>query len=83
MDKTIYNVNVRSVNGLEVNTDTDNLLEAISSFQPQIIKGKVLVTVVRGKKKYERLLFVPQARRLFANEFALNIFARNIQRALQ
>ncbi len=78
----MFNVKIQSVNGLEVDCNTDDLEKTLLEYKPFIIKGKTVIVVEKGDKKVEKLLFVPQARRLFYNNFALKIFARNIQRAL-
>lgn len=77
-----YKVTIKSVNGIEINCTTNDLLKSISEYRPQFIKGLVSVKVTKGNRIFDRNIFVPQARRLFYNGFALKLFVRNIERAL-
>ena len=77
-----FNVTIETVDGVEVSKETENLEETFFEFKPQFITGKIKVRVSKGDKLFEKLLFVPQARRCFYNEFALKLFVRNIERVL-
>lgn len=77
-----YHLSITTSFGSSINTDTDNLEKSIAEFQPQFIKGSVILKVNCGDKKYEKLIFAPAARRLFYNGFSRKILARNIERVL-
>lgn len=82
LSKKKFNVTLKSVDGMEINCDTDDIEETLKEFRPEFITGKIIVTVYRDKKKVEKLLFAPEARRTFFNLFALKVLARNLTRAL-
>lgn len=81
-DKDLFNLSVSVAGGKELKESTDNLEKSLLSFRPSLIKGKVTLTVEYKGNTTERVIFVPQARRLFYNDFAIKIFARNLQRSL-
>lgn len=60
----------------------DSVFEGLKEFSPKTIKNRVILVVDKSGRKYNRVLFAPHARRIFFNENALQIFSRNVQRAL-
>lgn len=78
-----YLLSIKDADGVEYKSESENLFESFMLFSPKKIKSKLIVNVKSKDKEYESILFVPRARRLFANEFALKLFVRNIQRSLQ
>lgn len=77
-----YAVTIKTADGTAIYSSTDSIEETLSLFKPELIKGKIIVEASKGLKKVNRVLFVYVARRLFFNNVALKIFARNIERAL-
>ncbi len=77
-----YKVSIITVDGNVITKETNNVEQTLSQFRPEIIKGKIIINAEKGDKKFTKTIFVPVARRLFYNGFALKIFARNIERAL-
>lgn len=81
MESTLYKINIQSING-DFELETENVEEALAKFKPEFITGKVIVKATKGNRSFEKLLFVPLARKIFYNPFALKTFARTITRAL-
>lgn len=77
-----YVITLKSADGTATRYVTDSVEESLTSYKPELIKGKVIVDVEKGDKKISKVLFVYVARRLFFNNVALKIFARNVERAL-
>lgn len=78
-----YKLSILSSDGKNLKSSTDSLLDSLLSYKPEIIKGKTVIKVQSGDKVYEKVIFVPIARKLFFNDFAMKTFARNVERALQ
>jgi hypothetical protein len=82
ISKKKFNITLKSVDGMEINCDTDDIEETLKEFRPEFITGKIIITAQRGDKTVDKLLFAPEARRTFHNLFALKVLARNLTRAL-
>ncbi len=56
-------------NDKEHNIKTDDVALALKELKPQFLKTKVLIKVEDNKKIAEKTLNLPQARRMWLNEF--------------
>lgn len=70
-----YELNI-SVNGTLYDVSTDSLLQALTDYAvPPVIKTEMLLTVTNGNKVRDIALKVFEARRIFGNKNALEVFA--------
>ncbi len=65
-----------------VSSETSDLAGFLRDYRGTPVKGKVILKVRRGENQIDRVLFVHQARKIFNNDLASEIFARNIERSL-
>ena len=73
--KPIYFVSF-SVNGQELKTTGNTLLEAMRELKPDTFKTKGILKVVYGDKKVDRILNIPQMKKLFLGD--LNSFTKKV-----
>lgn len=78
---TKYELGVE-IDGVKQWFTTNDPAETLLEMHPHPIKGKILITLERGEKKAERLLFVMRARRIFNNRLSAQIFTRDLIRAI-
>lgn len=72
-----------SINEDTTIVDTDNLLNALQDFpQPAMIKTELVIEATKGKLTRTKVLNTFNARRLFGNKTALEIFASNLMKEL-
>ena len=71
------------VGGNTFTTQTDDLKSAILALKPEKIVNRVLVTIEKGGKKFERNLFVFKARMIFYNPLACQFFVKNAELMLK
>jgi hypothetical protein len=64
-------------------SETENLRDCLLSFKFPTIKTKVLFDVEWHGKKVHKLLFVPQARRVFQSRMSAEFFAISIIKQLK
>lgn len=55
------------LNGEEMVNTGNTITEALSKFRPSEYRSKGVLKVVKGDKEIQRVLFVPQMRRLFGD----------------
>lgn len=77
-----YQVSITSPDGNKYEVVKQDIEQALLGFKPKEISNKVIIRVQKKDLKYERVLGVPHARRIFNNELSTKIIARNIARAL-
>lgn len=77
----LYHVTI-TMNDQDYKASTDNLRDALLALNPPTIKTKVFFKVEHKGKTVEKLLFVPQARRVFLNKLSAEFFAVNIIKTL-
>lgn len=59
--------------------ETEDLKEAILSAAPRFVKTKVMINIEKPNgKKFEKLLFVNDAKQLFRNEVYMNFFLNHM-----
>lgn len=66
------------LNGEVFKFKTDHIARSILSIKPYAIKTATKVTLKKGSKSVERVIFVPAARRLFRNEISAQTLAKNL-----
>ncbi len=69
--------------GETYNTEAPDLFDALMDFKPEKITSKLVLRVERGEKHFTRFVMPMQARRLFANAFAMKIFIKGLETMLQ
>lgn len=70
------------IDGKKKYIGTRDPAQAIIDFKPEVIKGKVILSLEWQGKRVEKLLFVNRARRVFYNPLTAKIFARDLIRAI-
>lgn len=78
----LYHVSIE-MNDEVFEAETDNLEEAILALNPPTIKTKVIFHVEHKGKSYDKLMFVPQARRVFNNKLSAKFFAVTVVKRLE
>lgn len=73
----LYKLSI-TMNGETYCADAETLTEALMTFSPGKIVGKILFAVDKGEKHFERLIFPQQARRIFGNRIAAEYFVKGI-----
>lgn len=58
--------------------DTDNLAEAIMSFQPQVLKTRVFFNITKNGLTCAKQVMVRRARMMFRNPMYMNAFMRQL-----
>lgn len=67
------------VNDKVTEVETDDLKESILAVAPQFVKTKVHINVENEEgKKYEKVLFVEDAKKLFRNKTYMNFFLNHM-----
>lgn len=67
------------VNDKVTEVETDDLKESILAVAPQFVKTKVHINVENSAgKKYEKILFVNDAKQLFRNSVYMNFFLNHM-----
>lgn len=69
---------VALINGETVTKLCDDLNEAVASLKPEWLHTEVYITVTRGKKRAERRLTLINARRVFNDDAAREVFINNL-----
>jgi hypothetical protein len=82
LKKAKYNVSVL-INGKLFKTETSDIVESILELKPEKITNKIIITVSQGDKKFEKMVFVQMAKRIFNNKLAADIFAKNAIKSLK
>ncbi len=72
-----YRISI-TMSGETYTADAETLTEALLTFNPSKIVGKILFVVEKGGKRFERLIFAQQGRRIFGNALAAQYFAKGI-----
>lgn len=80
----MYEISITLADGTKHEMKTDTVEAGLSQYKPEFIKGKLVVDVKNemNGKTANKVVFVPAARRMFYNPMALQIFSRNLERAL-
>jgi hypothetical protein len=67
------------VNDTVTKCETDNIIEALSSFSaPEIIKTEVLFKIKKGSKSVEKSVSVFEGRKVFHNRTYLELLAESL-----
>jgi hypothetical protein len=75
--KKEYNLTM-SFNDQVHNVETDNLYEAISELIPFQLKTRVIILVKKGELSCEKMMLLLEARRVFRNKVALEVFINRL-----
>jgi hypothetical protein len=75
--KKEYNLTM-SLNDQVFNVETDNLYEAISELIPFQLKTRVIILVKKGELSCEKMMLLLEARRVFRNKVALEVFINRL-----
>jgi len=57
---------------------TNDIAASILSVKPEFLKTRVIIEVIKGKKKCERMLYLQRGKVLFNNRYALEALVRNL-----
>jgi hypothetical protein len=82
VNEDLFHVSIQ-MNEEVFESETEDLREAILSLNPPTIKTKVKFKVTWHGKEVNKLMFVPQARRVFFNRMSAEFFAVNIIKQLK
>lgn len=72
-----YHIKVK-LNDKEFEFDTDDIRSAILSTKQEFLRTRVIITITKGGKTVERMLYLAQGKTLFINRFAMDAFIKNL-----
>lgn len=65
-------------NDTEYKVETDNIADALLSLKPAHLKTRVLLKIQNGKKVCDKILSGMQAKQVFRNKLAMQVFLNRI-----